>query len=457
METQEIALKAWLERNNIEPPINPSYLEVYSDPTGKAVVVNKTVNVVDSIMGSGKTTFILNKLNADSQIGTFGAIHPKYLVVVPLLEEVKRFKTICPQLGFKEPLAIHGKKLLHLDKLIEDGENVVTTHSLFSMLNREIYRNLQRYGYTLIIDEALDCVDMFSNLKEKDLKILFDQEMVLVEETTSKLLWNYEKHGDYRGVFDNIKKLCDIGSLVWFNERALIWEFPSEFLTCFKEVYVLTYLFGGSPFCSYLKAEGFNISTHTIANGKLCDWAAHGQRLDTTRKEKLKGLVKLYEGPLNEIGAARSGKENPLSSSWFKRAAKSEPKVLEKLKANLYNFFLHGAKTPSRENGWTSYGEVRTQLAGKGYSKGWIANNTRATNDFCDKRSMAYCCNWFHHPLVRSYFMSRGVEVDDELYALSSMIQWVWRSAIRKEPPQAINLYIPSERMRSLFRDWLEG
>lgn len=406
METQEIALKAWLERNNIEPPINPSYLDVYSDPTGKAVVVNKTVNVVDSIMGSGKTSFILNKLNEDSQPKTFEEIPPKFLVVVPLLDEVERFKTICPQLRFKSPQAIHGRKLLHLDKLIEEGENIVTTHCLFSMLNRDIYANLQRRGYTLIIDEAIDCVEMFDNLKKKDLELLFDSKMVLVEETTSKLRWNHELHGDYSGKFDDFKKLCDIGSIVWFRNTALIWEFPSEFLTCFKSVYVLTYLFGGSPFCSYLKAEGFNISTHTIENGKLYDWEAEGQRLDTTRKSALKGLIKLYEGPLNAIGEGRSGKDNPLSSSWFKRKAREEPKVLEKLKANLYNFFFNVAKTPSRENGWTSYGQVKKHLAGNGYSRGWIANNTRATNDYCDKRSMAYCCNWFHSPVVRDYFQS---------------------------------------------------
>ena len=56
-------LEAWLERNDLEPLIKPSYLEVYTD-TGwfKTLVVNKTVNVIDSIMGSGKTTFILTRV-----------------------------------------------------------------------------------------------------------------------------------------------------------------------------------------------------------------------------------------------------------------------------------------------------------------------------------------------------------------------------------------------------------
>lgn len=448
-------LEAWLERNDLEPLIKPSYLEVYTD-TGwfKTLVVNKTVNVIDSIMGSGKTTFILNKLREDSQNAGMALTPPKFLVVVPLLEEVTRFKTMCPQLRFKEPQAIHGRKLLHLDNLIEDGENIVTTHSLFSMLNRDIYAKLQKHGYVLVIDEVLDCVDMFSSLKRKDLKLLFDTNMVLVDDTTKKLNWNYERYGDYSGRFDDIKKLCEIGSLVWVNGTALVWEFPSEFLTCFKEVYVLTYLFGGSPFYSYLKAEGFTININSIHNGKLYDWKTDGLILDIMKKERLKAHVKLYEGPMNDIGAD-TGKDNALSSSWFERKAKGDPKVLDKLKANLSNFFRNVAKTPSSENGWTSFGAVKTQLAGKGYSKGWIANNTKATNNFSHKRSMAYCCNWFFHPLIKTYFVSRGVGVNEDMHALSAMIQWVWRSSIRH--PEPISLYIPSERMRTLFKDWLNG
>ena len=41
---------------------------------------------------------------------------------------------------------------------------------------------------------------------------------------------------------------------------------------------------------------------------------------------------------------------------------------------------------------------------------------------------MAYLCNWFYHPVIKGYFQERGIKVNDEAYALSSMIQWIWRS-----------------------------
>ena len=56
------------------------------------------------------------------------------------------------------------------------------------------------------------------------------------------------------------------------NEAVLLWEFPSEFLRCFKEVWVATYMLYGSPFHSYLLAEGFHLNMKTISGGRLVDW-----------------------------------------------------------------------------------------------------------------------------------------------------------------------------------------
>ena len=44
---------------------------------------------------------------------------------------------------------------------------------------------------------------------------------------------------------------------------------------------------------------------------------------------------------------------------------------------------------------------------------------------------------------------------DKDLWALSNMVQFVFRSRLRKGEP--INLYVPSSRMRELFLKWLNG
>jgi hypothetical protein len=196
-----------------------------------------TITALDAIMGSGTTTYVIDMLNrrhaeelADGFRDPSHHRSSKFLIVVPLLTEVGRFTAARPDLGFKNPQPVHGKKLYHLEKLIEDGENIVTTHSLFKLLNRDIYAKLKGQGYTLIIDEVLDCVDMFNELTKKDQELLFAHDLVYVDPTSRRLCWNYVKAPDYRGRFDGIKTLCDTGSLVSVKDQMLIWEFPSEFL-----------------------------------------------------------------------------------------------------------------------------------------------------------------------------------------------------------------------------------
>ena len=83
----------------------------------------------------------------------------------------------------------------------------------------------------------------------------------------------------------------------------------------------------------------------------------------------------------------------------------------------------------------------------------FIAVNARATNDFRDRSVLAYCHNMFLNPYIVKFFARKGIEFDENTFALSCLIQWIWRSCIRDRKP--IKLYIPALRMRTLFGDWL--
>ena len=79
--------------------------------------------------------------------------------------------------------------------------------------------------------------------------------------------------GDYQGRFDTVKALCDTGALVMARTNVLLWQFPSEFVACFKDVWVATYLFYGSPFYAYLRGAGFHLNMWTINAGRrLVPW-----------------------------------------------------------------------------------------------------------------------------------------------------------------------------------------
>ena len=103
---------------------------------------------------------------------------------------------------------------------------------------------------------------------------------------------------------------------------------------------------------------------------------------------------------------------------------------------------------------WSTFKDFRTRLRGKGYSNEFVSCNCRSTNEYIDKYNLAYCVNIYLHPAIQQYFSNKGITVKQDLYALSEMIQWIWRSRIRKG--ESINIYVPSKRMRKLLNDWLD-
>ena len=59
------------------------------------------------------------------------------------------------------------------------------------------------------------------------------------------------------------------------------------------------------------------------------------------------------------------------------------------------------------------------------------------------------------NPFYKKFFSSRGIHVNENKYALSELLQWIWRSQIRNGQP--IDLYIPSKRMRTLLTKFLNN
>jgi hypothetical protein len=104
---------------------------------------------------------------------------------------------------------------------------------------------------------------------------------------------------------------------------------------------------------------------------------------------------------------------------------------------------------------WTTFKDYQPKIKGDGVSsKNFIAINARATNDFADKRYLAYVVNRYLHPSFLQFFAQQDIHVNQDNFALSELVQWIWRSAIRNG--EKIYIYIPSERMRGLLQNWLD-
>jgi hypothetical protein len=420
--------------------------------------VTVMITVIDSIMGSGKTAYIINLINqsyAESLGQSFtNPLHqpPRYIYVTPILTEVERIREVCPLLDFRAPQPVKGRKLNHLLALVEEGANVCTTHALFKLLNREIYEALKDKGYTLVIDEALECVAPFKGLTKADRGMLFATHHMDADPESGRLRWNHELD-PYSGEFNHVRDLCDNGNLILFRDTVL-WEFPADFLTCFDQMFILTYLFSGSPMSAHLRAHGLSYELMTLDKSKGEDrLVPYGESEgETVLKRRVSELITIYEGSANACGE-RKGNEHPLSSRWYTRQIRKPDQELHAVRASVANWFKKVAQTPARHNAWTCYKDGKKHLTGSPYAKGFIPCNAKGTNAHIERRSLAYLCNLFYQPIIKAYFESRGIEVDEESYALSEMIQWVWRSQIRRYDP--IVILVPSDRMRSLLKEWL--
>jgi hypothetical protein len=137
--------------------------------------------------------------------------------------------------------------------------------------------------------------------------------------------------------------------------------------------------------------------------------------------------------------------------NWYDR----DKQGVDKLKKNVYNVVCNlWRDIPAAKKLWSTYNSTQNEMKGKGYSKSFITFNARATNNFNDRICLAYLVNVFMNVNEKKFYQKRGVEVNEELYALSAMIQCIWRLAIRKG--DEIYLYIPSSRMRDLFTSWMD-
>ena len=399
------------------------------------------IYIVDSIMGAGKSTYCHNEMYQNT--------NKKYIYITPYLDEIKRLigdkenrTKFYNERGFREPLHLDKGKLESLHNLLIDDYNIATTHALFKKSTPETIELIASGNYTLMLDEALDVVDMF-DMSNDDYDMLLNNNHI-EEQDLGLIKWIDE---DYEGEFIDFKRICQNGIVAKIKRtkkvQFMAWNFSPELFKAFKEVYIFTYLFESSLMKYYFNMYNIKYEKLAIQNNKLISF----KEKNPYDKQQYKNLINIYNGNLNSIG----DKETALSLNWFKNYSD----LKDKLKNNIVNYFINILNAKSNTIIWTTFKSVEKHLRAKGYSRRFIPLNIKATNEYKDCFNLAYCCNRFLSPDEIDYFRIHGVEVNEDLFALSELLQWIWRSAIREGNP--INIYIPSSRMRTLLINWLNN
>lgn len=401
------------------------------------------VKVCDALMGSGKSQSAITYMNEHQD--------KKFVYITPYLDEADRIRDGCPGLEFVKPsdkIPQFGfSKLEHTRCLLKDGENISTTHSAFRSYTPDMIEAISSNHYTLIVDEA---VDVFQEAKysDGDIQLLLDGGYVRCEDDVF-IYTGREYTGERLG---DLFEMLRCNNLMRVEKSAhgsqyYFWSIPRDILCAFDDVFVLTYLFDSSEFKYFFDLYGIsyqNIGIQRDGGGyRFADKPLYVPEYINDLQNK----IHIFDNPkLNDVGKNRYA----LSSNWLK----NHDAERNALKNNLYNYLHNYQRGRCEEIMWSTYKGNVNSLKGRGYAKQNVTFNMKATNEYRERTILAYLVNIFASPHKIRFFANHGIQYDEDGFALSTMIQWIWRSAIRDG--KAVNLYIPSRRMRELLTNWIK-
>lgn len=405
------------------------------------------VEVVDSLMGSGKSTGIFRWMEEHS--------NERYIYVSPLLSEVDvggRIHQEISSMTFECPQASsNSNKSDHLLELLRNGYNIACTHSLYLLMSPEHLEIIKQLGYIVILDEELEIINGLDLYSKEDLAWLIEHKHVSINEADGMVIWaeNDNKVSNQHR-YSQLKRLCDCEA-VYAAKRdmtMMVTQLPLKLITNAKRVIILTYLFKNNILDCFLRLKGIRTTPFTEI------------KLNSPSKQTIRELITLvpYDSTLDRFS---------LSSSWYDRATKADIDSLSRLIANVARRYKARAKdvmwTSPKNKSFTS-GQNRAVIRPNGYSieiqkdgskrSCWLSCSTRATNTYADKWCVIHLFDRYPLVSVDSYLSDYGSPIDRNVFALSELLQWAWRSRIRNNQP--IVLCIGSRRMRSLFEEWLQ-
>jgi hypothetical protein len=423
-------------------------------------------------MGSGKTSWAIQMMNE----------HPEesFVYCTPLLDEISRIKNATTSTFYEPEYKGGGRKIDNFNELLRDECNIAVSHSTFSNATEDTSSYIFNGNYTLILDEVIDVLVEYNKLytgkdqkRKGDVRLLLDKGLIQID-NYGYVSWIGDSYED--STYAEVERLAKRGNLLYLDNSLFLWEFPSEIFEYFDNVYVLTYLFEGSylkPFFEYHKIK-YDLTSVSEDNGKyyLSAYCCY-----TEDRLKYKDLIHIYD----DADANRYENGN-LSKSWFKRSkaqAYGTKNEIRTLKNRISNYLRNKCSAQASQIMWTTYKDYRSDLSGAGYtcvhrltaadkklpedelkileqkSSCFVPCNARATNAFRDRDVLVYAINQYSSPFVLKFFTRKNTPVNEEAFAVSSLLQWIWRSAIRDG--KEIQIYIPSQRMRNLLNKWFEG
>lgn len=339
----------------------------------------------------------------------------------------------------------------HLLLLLLEGRNVSITHALLLNISKDVVDVIESNSIRIVIDETIEKIDVFSSDKTLvgDVINLIELGHISVKDN-GQLSWDIQELSRYKEIYE----MCVEGILYLYNNLLLVRKYSSFAYEVAKDVHVLTYMFEHSPMRVWMKACGI-------------EWEYVDADLKVSTKQKKEQIRKLIciEKHESSLDIHKHNETRMYSSTWYKEAANGNQQAFKDMRTVATKLYKRWGKRLGNAPKvmYTTFLKYADDVAGTGSRRidfrepSLVSKSARASNKHGDRDCLLYWVDVYPHMSLQMYLDSI-VEKEDRLdvdkFAVSEMVQWVFRSAIRHGEP--INIFIASPRMRRLFENWLD-
>lgn len=398
------------------------------------------IRFIDAVMGSGKSTYAIREIRESQD--------EKFIVAAITLAEVDRYCAAC---DLQQPES-EFSKMSALENLVDAGKSVATTHALLLGIseNEQLLGKIKSQGYRLILDEVISSPIFPISIERDTLKTCESADLISIDQETKLISWTAK--ADYQDRVA-LRDACLRGEAYCADSAFAVGLMPKAIFEAFRYIDILTYMAEYSLLYKYLKFYSFPTTVSTLSNGALSN------ALPLYTGKQFKELITLD----------RSMRRN-LNNVTLSSSAVSKIKDKERIRVTkaISGFFdAHRGHVAKDDRLWTTYKNAMPKFTSSCKrplhdSTNFLQHTCRGTNDYQNTIAAAYVLDKYLNPGIVKFLANNGISYSrskggspkgEDMWALSEMLQWIWRTRIRQG--QNIELYVPAGRMRTLLENWL--
>ena len=388
------------------------------------------VKFIDRPCGTGKTTRMINSFCPTEQ----------YLVVVPTLSEVQRVLRDS-RVPFTEPDdKLYGTKMAHFEKLVAEGENIVTTHKLLDAVD---IRSVDLADYNLFIDEVFDVIENVHGPSNEAWDAVYIRDRYATVDSAGQVTptdkWRVKpKQLDPTIRFD-LFRAAEAGRLHKTDNGYFVDVVTPDLFTKPKQTTVHTYLAEVSLMAAYLKKHDVPFVVDK------------DHSLDMRQRAKAQHLLSIHQISALENISMSHTKQGLMRG----RQAATVSAALKNLRSrSLRGVEAKDIMITCRKDKWLDQNDNPKgafAYQSKLTAASWIAKTTKGSNEYRHCTHAVYLSKLNLSPNIIDYLgIDKQFEKD---WAVSELIQWLYRTGLRDG--KKVELHLASSHMKCLLEDWL--